>query len=129
VALTFLLRALLRECLSENYRGHWTVECIIRAKYRLASVLNEKDPLEAEASWLLQEARDMRGKLTEYHKPFWAIEGPEIEESVDYDHLVSFEAGRCSIGQLRIHHVEVDVGDFPDKGNIPSTTRGSANQN
>ena len=100
---------LLETCLER--KDKWPKECLARANHLLAHVLrrlgspplNRPHDLEREASQL----RDGLGNMDELLRP--AEPHPALDSQVEYDLLVSFEAGRSTIGQYRVESVPVDT--------------------
>jgi len=70
--------------------------------------------MEAEHAYdLIEAARKLLTKLDPNHmlmrKDSWLKHGPDFEAAV-YDHLVSFEAGRYTVGQLLPFPLQLDDG-------------------
>lgn len=75
-----------------------------RAKHRLALVLKKSATTTAEAQSLYNESYQMMSEFCTRHKDIF--DPPEgLDEGIIFDHLVSFEAGRTMIGQLRTDNI------------------------
>ena len=91
--------------------GRWPTESIARAKYRLASIYEHMGCNTAESRNLAIEAEKIRQELdplanrhgANASSPKWMV------DMAAYDHLVSFEAGRSTIGILRSNTIPLDI--------------------
>ncbi|KAE8136798.1 hypothetical protein BDV38DRAFT_283736 [Aspergillus pseudotamarii] len=101
-------RARLEKCVDLHEAVYWPSECKARAGYALGSVLQElvnrgeADHQTAQA--LLAEARERKDALEANHKHALMAADASLSEkeaeAARFDHLVSFEAGRGTIGVL-----------------------------
>ncbi|KAE8336179.1 hypothetical protein BDV24DRAFT_168522 [Aspergillus arachidicola] len=112
-------RARLEKCVGLHDTVYCPIECKSRAGYALGSVLQdligrgEGDHQTADrAQSLLAEAREQKDALEANHMhPLRAADASLSEKEVEvarFDHLVSFEAGRGTIGVLWGEDVHVD---------------------
>ncbi|KAE8310660.1 hypothetical protein BDV41DRAFT_383747 [Aspergillus transmontanensis] len=112
-------RARLEKCVSLHETVYCPIECKARAGYALGSLLqdlisrDEGDHQTADrAQALLAEARERKGALEANH--FQALRAADASlsekemEAARFDHLVSFEAGRGTIGILWGEDVHVN---------------------
>ncbi|KAI9735121.1 MAG: hypothetical protein M1834_001709 [Cirrosporium novae-zelandiae] len=100
--------SLLLECLAASTEAEWPEECVARAKYRLAQVMRLQygGSSKIEADELQAQARALREKLDPGNFYYYQNIHSETDlspkfEMALFDHLVSFEAGRTFVGQIK----------------------------
>ena len=81
-------------------------EYIARSQYSLAQVLKLRDNRShKEATDLEERARKLRGRLLDQYAP--AFELGDMDEQGVFDYMVSYKAGRTTMGQAPVRSFEV----------------------
>src|SRR5580700_8228778 len=91
-------------CLNVSEEIKWPRECVARTRFQLGNILISVKRDVDDAERLLCMARELRDKLDTdqilMKGETWVFHVDNFEAAI-FDHLVSYEAGRYTVGDLK----------------------------